>query len=81
MQIDYERVFSQVKINTNLKRLEWQPNKLKDNIYEVIGIITKLRDLQMKGSPYLINGTPKSYNRVYAWDFEYKCNPSRRKGE
>jgi len=77
LSIVLERVYTQVKVNSSLRRLEWKPSKLKDNIFEIIAIIQKHGDLQMKGEPYLI--TKGKSNQTYAWDFDYKGNPSRRK--
>jgi hypothetical protein len=78
-KLDYDKVYSQVQVNTSLRRLEWTSNKLKDNIFEVIAIISKHRDLQMKGNPYLIKKSKREIrNQIWAWDFDYKGNPSRR---
>lgn len=74
--INYERVYAQIQVNASLNRLEWKPNELKDNIFELIAIVTEQRDLRIKGKPYPINkiGEPL----IYAWDFDYNGNPSRR---
>lgn len=58
-----------------------ETKRIEDNIFEVVAVIGKHRDLKMKGDPYLIKGKSKGMNRIYAWDFDYKGNPSRRKGE
>jgi hypothetical protein len=76
-RINYKRVYAQINVNESLRRLEWKPSNLKDNIFEVIAVITKLRDLEMKGDIYFLKG--RGRNRIYAWNFDYKDNPSRRK--
>jgi hypothetical protein len=78
-KFDYASVYTQVKVNASLRRLEWKPSELKDNIFEVVAVITKHRNLKMKGDIYLVKG--KGRHRIYAWDFDYKDNPSRRSEE
>lgn len=29
VDVDYERVYAQVRVNESLRRLEWKPNELK----------------------------------------------------
>lgn len=74
--INYEGIYAQIQVNDSLNRLEWKPTELENNIFELIAIVTKQRNLSIKGKPYPINKIGEPI--VYAWDFDFNVNPSRR---
>jgi hypothetical protein len=53
-KIDADRLFKQVTINYKDQYFEWDTNKLKDNIFEVIGILMRSLNVKVVGSIELV---------------------------
>lgn len=57
-----------IKVNWEEHQLEWEPENLKDNIFELVGIARQLYSIRMVGDPFEIK------EGTYAWKFEDKFN-------
>ena len=54
-KLDTKALFRQIKVNQEEKQLEWEPEKLEDNIFELLGIIQNALEVRTLGSPFLIS--------------------------
>ena len=54
-RLNAERLWRQIKFDEENMRLTWKPRKLEDNIFELLGLATRILSLKLKGNPYKIS--------------------------
>jgi hypothetical protein len=63
-KVNVNRILKQIRINTKNQYIEWEPDKLLDNIFEILAIITQSLNVKLINDFDKVKDNPLTY-RVY----------------